>query len=385
MKKLLIIGGGFGGCTIVHEYSKKKDWEITVVEPNSEFGGGVRTRFKSGHPYTFGPRHFLTQKEYVFEYLSNHLNMRLCSEHQFISFVGDDENFYNYPIHYDDIKKMPDSSKIYKEIDSLEAMYKDAEFQLTTGSPDLDIAASDYEDFWKKSVGDTLYKKFIETYTKKMWMINDNSIIDDFSWSPKGVAIKRGAREGWDTAISAYPTAIDGYNAFFDSAKAKCDYVYQGIVEEVKPNSLTVKIADEWYDFDMIVNTAPLDDLYANINGALRYIGRRIEFAILPVEHALPEKVYFAYYTGSEKYTRIVEYKKFSRYNSPHTLISLEYPDLNRGKYYPMPTAEYRDLHKSYIDMCHEDFHNIGRIAKYNYRYDIDDAIEQALEMFDNI
>ena len=62
-------------------------------------------------------------------------------------------------------------------------------------------------------------------------MIDDNSIIDDFSWSPKGVAIKRGAREGWDTAISAYPTAIDGYNAFFDSAKAKCDYVYQGIVE----------------------------------------------------------------------------------------------------------------------------------------------------------
>ena len=54
------------------------------------------------------------------------------------------------------------------------------------------------------------------------------------------VAIKRGPREGWDTAISAYPTALDGYNHFFDSAKAKCDHI--GIVQEVKPNSLTVKL-----------------------------------------------------------------------------------------------------------------------------------------------
>ena len=165
LKKLLIIGGGFGGCTIVHEYSKKHDWEITVVEPNSEFGGGVRTRFKSGHPYTFGPRHFLTQKEYVFEYLSNHLNMRLCSEHQFISFVGDDNNFYNYPIHYDDIKRMSDSSKIYNEIDSLEAMYKDAEFQLTTGSPDLDIAKR-LRDFWKNQ-SETHYIKNLSRHIQK--------------------------------------------------------------------------------------------------------------------------------------------------------------------------------------------------------------------------
>ena len=53
-----------------------------------------------------------------------------------------------------------------------------------------------------------------------MWMIEDNKVISDFSWSPKGVAIKYGAREGWDTAISAYPTEIDGYNRFFDTAKS---------------------------------------------------------------------------------------------------------------------------------------------------------------------
>ena len=53
----------------------------------------------------------------------------------------------------------------------------------------------------------------------------------------------------------------------------------------------------------------------------LTYIGRRVEFVILPVEYALPKDVYFAYYTGNEAYTRVVEYKKFSRHKSEHTLL----------------------------------------------------------------
>ena len=244
--------------------------------------------------------------------------------------------------------------------------------------------AKDYEDFWIKSIGPTLYKKFVEKYTKKMWMIDDNKLIDDFSWSPKGVAIKKGPREGWDTAISAYPIKMNGYNDYFDAAKELCDKFIIGEVKNLTPNNLEVDINGEVQKYDIIINTAPLDDLFNNLLGDLRYIGRSIEFVIF-TEYALPESVYFAYYTGQEKYTRVVEYKKFSQYSSPHTLISLEYPELNKGKYYPMPTEKYRSLHKQYLEICHNNFHNIGRIAKYNYRYDIDDVIEQALELAANI
>jgi len=385
MKKLLVIGGGFGGCTAIHEFSKKSNWEITLAEPSKKLGGGVRTNFKSGHPYTFGPRHFLTQNESVYKYLSSYLELRLCKEHQFISYVADDGEFYNYPIHYEDIPRMPDARIVNKEIEDLEMSFKNAQFNLTTGSPKLENTASDYEDFWIRSVGPSLYKKFIEKYTKKMWQIDDNKLIDDFSWSPKGVAIKKGPREGWDTAISAYPLAIDGYNKFFDSALEKCDRRFEGYVESIKEKSLTAKMGDEEFTFDLIINTSPLDELYNSKYGKLRYIGRRIEFAILPVEYCLPKNVYFAYYTGEEDYTRIVEYKKFSKYKSPHTLISLEYPTLNQGKYYPMPTEKYRNLHQQYLDICHTSFINVGRLAKYNYRYDIDDVIEQVLEISDNL
>ena len=159
MKRVLIIGGGFGGCTAIHLF-KKGDWEVTLAEPTKDgLGGGVRTRFKSGHPYTYGPRHFLTHNEKVFEYLSSHLNMRLCKEHQFLSFVDKDSEFYNYPIHYDDIAKMPESEKIKVEINELEEGFKNASYKLTSGNTESQSKATDYEDFWKKSVGKYFIRK----------------------------------------------------------------------------------------------------------------------------------------------------------------------------------------------------------------------------------
>ena len=35
-------------------------------------------------------------------------------------------------------------------------------------SQDLKQKQKDYEDFWIKSIGPTLYKKFVEKYTKKI-------------------------------------------------------------------------------------------------------------------------------------------------------------------------------------------------------------------------
>jgi UDP-galactopyranose mutase len=101
---------------------------------------------------------------------------------------------------------------------------------------------------------------------------------------------------------------------------------------------------------------------------------------VLPVEYALPEDVYFTYYCGTEKYTRVTEYKKFTRYKSQQTLISIETPSEN-GRYYPLPIASQRELSKKYLDMLGSNFYSIGRLGLYNYRYDIDDVIEQALEI----
>ena len=65
--------------------------------------------------------------------------------------------------------------------------------------------ASNLEEYWMMSVGSTLYDKFVNAYSKKMWSIELNTEITDFGFTPKGVALKTGSKAAWDNAISGFP------------------------------------------------------------------------------------------------------------------------------------------------------------------------------------
>ena len=116
INKILVIGGGFAGAASARMLSQIKSLKVTLIEKNSFLGAGVRTNFFGGHPYTFGPRHFLTHNKKVFDYLNKIIPMRLCKEHEFITYVEQDNQFYNYPLNVADISKMPDKKKINKEL-----------------------------------------------------------------------------------------------------------------------------------------------------------------------------------------------------------------------------------------------------------------------------
>ena len=116
--KILIIGGGFAGCSSAEMLSHLKGSKITLIEKSGFLGAGVRTFFYGGHPYTYGPRHFLTQRMETYKYLKKFLKLRSCNYHQFKSYVEGDNQFYNYPINMSDIEKMPDKKIIKKQIAS---------------------------------------------------------------------------------------------------------------------------------------------------------------------------------------------------------------------------------------------------------------------------
>lgn len=381
MKKALIIGGGIGGCVAGLELFER-GWSVDIAEGSATLGAGLKTKYVAGHPCTLGPRHFLTQNSATYEYMDRLVPLRSCKDHQFISFIESDAAFYNYPIHIDDVGKMPNSDKIRNELSALEAGFRDREFRLRTGTSfeSDDNPPQNYKEFWLRSIGPTLYEKFISSYTKKMWMIEDETHISDFTWSPKGVAIKRGPREGWDTALSAYPKDISGYNPIFDNAERQLNILFNTKASGIDTEKVSVDIRGRRVQYDIIINTAPIDSVMDNRYGELKYVGRDLIYFVLPVEKALPENVYFAYYCGTEKYTRIVEYKKFTRFESPHTLLSLEIPSTN-GKYYPLPVSEQQQIAGRYLSELNDRVFSIGRLGRYNYRYDIDDVIEQALEI----
>jgi UDP-galactopyranose mutase len=364
MKKALIIGGGFAGCAAAHQLVLKGGWDVTLIESAPFLGAGVRTSWYGGHPYTFGPRHFLTQNEDVYRYLNEIIPLRSCSEHEFITYVERDNAFYNYPIHVDDISNMPDRDVIEREREEIKGVEN----------------ATNLEEYWLGSVGRTLYEKFIDKYNKKMWLVDDNRKIDTFNWSPKGVALKEGPRAAWDTAMSAYPYAANGYNDYFDISTVGVTVLLSTQIEHYEIPEKTVVIDGDKAKFDLIVNTISPDILFEQCFGELPFIGRDIHLIVFPTESIFPENVFFLYYANDEKFTRLVEYKKFTHHKSPTTLIGMEIPSQN-GKHYPVPFRSEINRARKYFDLMPEGVYSIGRAGSYAYGLDIDDCIEQALEL----
>lgn len=366
-KKVLIIGGGFAGCASARILSKNKNLDLTLLEKSKQLGAGVRTNFYGGHPFTFGPRHFLTQNREVFNYLNKIIPMRNCGDHQFITYVESDNQFYNYPMHVKDISKMPDKEKIKKEI-------KNKKIEKIKNSKNM-------EEYWIASIGKTLYSKTIEKYNKKMWLVNDVKKIDTFAWSPKGATIKKGPRAAWDKAISAYPIKKNGYNDFFDKINKKKVKIL--LNTEIKLKNLknkTFLINNKICKFDIVISTISPDFFFKNSFGKLPYIGRDFHKIVFPTKNVFPKNVYFLYYANNEKFTRLVEYKKFTKHKSNTSLIGMEIPS-KYGKHYPVPfKKEIKKSHK-YIKKMPKWFFSIGRAGTYRYEVDIDDCIEQAMEI----
>ena len=363
-KKALVIGGGIAGCAAAHQLVLMGGWDVTIIEAAPFLGAGNRTEWYGGHPYTFGPRHFLTGNMAVYEYFDKILPLRLCPEHEFITYVQEDAQYYNFPIHRDDVPRMPERDQIEHELKTL------------SGVAD----AKNFEEYWVGSVGQTLYSKFVDTYSKKMWMVEDNKDIDTFSWSPKGVALKEGPKAAWDTRVSGYPYAPDGYNQYFDIVTVDVNVRLSTRIEKFDLETKSVWVNGEKETYDLVCNTISPDDVYSHEHGHLPYIGRDLQKIVLPIEFAFPENVYFVYYAGDEPFTRIVEYKKFSHHKSPHTLIGLEVPSMN-GRYYPVPLQRNFEMAEKYFEQMPEGVFSIGRAGSYRYSVDIDDCIEQAMGM----
>ncbi len=361
--KVLVIGAGPAGCAAVHKLSEIGDLDITIIDKAPHLGAGVRTNYYGGHPYTFGPRHFFTQNKDIYNYLNSIVPLRDCGEHQFISYVEKDNEFYNFPIHMDDIRSMPDSAKILDEIKNAYGVEH----------------SKNFEEYWINSVGQTLYDKIVKNYTSKMWQM-DPKEIDTFKWSPKGVTIKDGPRAALDNCMSGYPIAKDGYNYFFDSIEGKCNIFLNTNIEKFDIVRKSVTFQGTEKKFDIIVSTISPDILFNYCYGELAYLGRDVHLIVFPTEHVFPENIYFLYYPNKEKHTRLVEYKKFTHHKDKNSLIGIEYPS-NNGKHYPIPLKSEMTKAQKYYNLMPEGVFSIGRAGSYRYLVDIDDCIEQAFEL----
>lgn len=366
--KAIVIGAGVSGCIAAY-LLKNKGFDVEVIDRGGEIGGGNRTYFYGGHPFTFGPHHFLSPFQEARDFVSKFVKLRDIKQLLY-TYVESDQEFYHYPIHMDDIPRMPEHQKIYEELATLPREFK----------------ARNFEEFWIQKVGRTLYDKFIHSYSEKMWQIPDNQELDfGFDETVKSTALKTGDHYVWTDRHNAYPDPIDGYNTMFDQLLTDCRVTLRTAVLEFDLDNSRVKIGDTWRPYDVLVSTISPDILFKFCFGRLRYIGREFHAIVLPCEFAFPRDVHFVYYAGRrERHTRIVEYKQLTNYRAPSTLLGIEIPVLDKNPLYPMPVQSQVDLAQQYLDALPPNVHSVGRMGRYRY-VDLDDIVMFCLDYFDDI
>ncbi len=368
MKKVLVIGGGFGGCCPAH-LLEDKGFEVTLIEKAPFLGGGCKTFWHGGHPFTYGPRHFLTQDESLFNYINEIIPMRrIDTEHYNLSYVERDQQFYVYPPHMDDVARMPEAAEIREQLKGRRDVSK----------------AENFEEYVVGSVGRIIYEKFFEQYSKKMWKIDSNKELDGFSWGLRdtyasGIKLKEGLKAGWEGWYSAFPYAANGYDDYFPIATKKAKVHLNTEIEAFDLEHYKVKIAGDWHKYDIIISTLAPDIVMNNIYGPLRWMGREFHKLVLPIKEVFPPHMYFLYFCSDEMFTRVVEYKKFYQYESPSTLLVLEVPS-TKNKLYPFPVLAEQERAKKYVDAMPPNVYSVGRMGTYRY-LDVDDIIAQCKEM----
>lgn len=368
MPRALVIGTGFAGCTAAL-LLKAKGHQVTVIDRAPFLGGGCKTHHYGGHPYTFGPRHFLTTDEGLFAFLDRYTPLRRIPEHEFLTYVEPDQNFYHHPLHHDDLARMPEHAQIQSEL----------------AGRDPSATPTSLESYWLQSIGPTLYSKIVKTYTRKMWELQPNEELGAGSTWPAGTAhIRTGPKAAWTESISAFPYAANGYDDYFSRAVDGCD-VHLGLsIDAFDMGRRRVRIADAWHAYDLVVSTISPEILLDNAFGPLRWMGRDLWKIVLPVPEVFPPNVYSLYYANAEPFTRIVEYKKFYRNESRSTLLALEIPS-TKNKLIPYPAKRDRDLADAYLAALPEGVFSIGRAGRYDYSVGIDSSIQQARDLAESL
>lgn len=364
MKSVLILGAGVAGCASA-QVLKNQGFRVTVLEADSNPGGGVWTRFYGSHPYTFGPRVFFTHDEQVIAHLTNIVEMREFVTRTF-TFVEEDSKLYNYPLQYSDIELMPDAQDIREELSACEQG---------------EISVADFESYWMSVVGGTLYEKFVDKYSKKMWGIESNKQLSaNFEWVNRGTPIRSGDTRLYKDQFQGYPRAVTGFNDYFLQCLDGVEARFNTRVARFDPDKRTVSTSDgNTVTADVIVNTVHVDSLFGNIYGDLRYCGRDFLPIWLPVEYAMPDEATWIHYSGRESHTRVTEFKKITGFKASSTLLGIEIPSA-RGRYYPVQSKPELERFAQYKALFPGDFYSIGRMGKFRYQ-GIPDAIRDALDL----
>jgi UDP-galactopyranose mutase len=356
----LIVGAGFAGAVLAERFASRGD-RVLVIDRRSHIGGNAYDHLDQAGilVHRYGPHIFHTNSDAVLQYLSAFTAWRPY-EHRVLASV--DGKLLPIPINLDTINRLYD---LELTSDELEAFFQQRAVPVDVIRTSRDVVVA--------RVGQELYEKFFQGYTRKQWGL-DPSQLDKSVTARVPVRTSRDDRYFGD---KHQVMPAQGYTAMFERLLAhplidvRCGVDYSRVKRD----------GTEWR---RTIFTGPVDEFFEYRFGKLPYRSLRFDQRTLRQEWAQPVAV--VNFPQSEAYTRITEYKHLTGQVHPSTSLTIEYPSDVGEPYYPVPNEDNRALYRRYqalADSC-TDVYFVGRLATYQY-YNMDQVVAQALATFRSI
>jgi UDP-galactopyranose mutase len=352
---VLVVGAGFSGATAARCLADAGH-RVHVIDRRAHVGGNAwDTRDRFGvriHPY--GPHAFHTDAERVVAFLSRFTGWTPY-EHRVLASV--DGMLVPVPVNRTTINRLYGLSLAGDaDVEAfLERVREKREPERTS------------EDVVLNRVGRHLCDRLFRGYTRKQWGLE---LADLAPLVLRRIPVRTDDDDRYFTdRHQAQPS--EGFARMFErmldhpriSVALGCDY----------------RACRDAVAHRHLVYTGAIDDFFDRCLGALPYRSLRFEFEHLDgVDRFQP--VGSVNYPNEHAWTRISEFRHFTREPHAGTTIVREYPEALGDPFYPIPRPANEALYQRYraLAEARSDVTFVGRLAQYRYYY-MDQAVGAAM------
>lgn len=372
--KIVIVGAGVAGSVLANLLGKR-GYNVTVIEKDKRPGGMCKSYYKRGFVYEYGP-HILAMhngSRDAEDYLKTNIDT-IDTELSTASVINGILTYYPPSIYSAEVLGI--GTKVKEELQRRPRIPNE----------------SNFETYLIDQVGDTLYKLFFCSFTKKFWGVEPSKLSSEWAkvrhLGEKITSKKMFFNEKW----CGYPKK--DWNVLFENLLRNINVIYDIEVAKINFNKSKVLMSNgDCFDFDLLISTMHIDQLFDFRFGELGYTGYSIEPRILDRKQFIEmdgAPVSMTYYPDQNvEYTRVTDYGTFQhKCGYPYdrkTIVTYEYPD-KKMRLYPFSDDNNIELFYQYLQDASM-IHNViifGRMGLYKY-LTCDTTVDMALRLIDYV
>ncbi|GFO62190.1 UDP-galactopyranose mutase [Geomonas paludis] len=365
---IVVVGAGISGSTLAERYACRGS-RVLVLEKRHHIGGNCYDSF-DGHGIlvsNYGAHLFHTEYEDVWRYV-NRFSAWYPYEHRVLARV--DGKLVPIPVNITTVNtlfglSLQSEAEMQRFLDRVQVKHP---------------APRNGEEAALARVGHVLYEKMFKHYTKKQWNKYPHEL--DASVLQR-IPIRTNFDDRYfSDRFQALP--VEGYTKLFEKMLG-----HPNIEVRLNTDYFDVRDTAEVRGCRKLFYAGPIDrffDYRHSRHQKLQWRSIHFEWITLDREYFQENSVINYPDPADGEFTRIVEYKHFTRQKHEKTTISREYTTDEGDPYYPVPNPENDAIYRRYQEEADRltDVHFVGRLANYKY-FNMDQAFKNALDLFHSL